>query len=292
MIYPVDDNQLVTPQMLQEQCAFGGANPEDFAQQIWGSSNSEYNSQHRIITAQDYNNWYGSFEESPTVGYANNQCVPFSAFENYYQGMLSSVPTINVNSMGNTSGVNITHSGIVNVYLYSPDYKPRIWFAEESAYQLTVWNNKTGSNFIGERNCFLHDGIKLRTLTENRAGIAAYYNVDDSVNAFRYLDYNYNTGYTRLFTSTWYASVPSLTSTSYLSLIVNDSSAIWRDTYYYGQGWQVTSQVFDTHIQTNLGGNDYYYQIHSPIQLSSKTGTTTNIYIYTHSPWQNGSWVG
>jgi len=48
--------------------------------------------------------------------------------------MLSSVPTINVNSMGNTSGVNITHSGIVNVYLYSPDYKPRIWFAEESAY--------------------------------------------------------------------------------------------------------------------------------------------------------------
>lgn len=285
MIQPVDDNQLVTPQMLWEQCASGGIAPELFAQQAWGNSNSEYNSQHRIITAQDYNNWYGSFEGSPTTGYADNQCVPFSAFENHYQEVFSIIPTININSMGNTSGVNITHSGIVNVYLYSPNQKPRFWFAEESAYQLMVWNKQTGSNFIGERNCFLHDGIKLRTLTENRADIAKYYNVDDSVNAFRYLDYNYNTGYTRLLTSTWYASVPSLTSTSYLSLIVNDSTAVWRDTYYYGTSWDVTSYVFDTHIQTYLGGtHNGYYQIHSPIQLSSKTGTTTNIYIYVHIP--------
>ena len=270
MIYPVDDNQLVTIQQLWEQGDSGGAKPEDFASSVWGSSNSEYNSQHRIITAQDYNNFYGS--GGPTSGYANNQCVPFSAFENYYHSTLySEVPAINVSSMGNTSGVSITHSGIVNVYVYTPTCLLRTWFADYCTFQLMVWNNKTGSSFIGERNCYLYDNIKLRTLVDNR--------FKAEIKAFRSVDYNYTTGYERLFTSTWYASVPSLTSTAYLSFIINDTDGTWRGTYRHGTPFWTGSKVYSMHVQSNLGGNSNYYQVHSPVQLASKTGTTTNIYI-------------
>jgi hypothetical protein len=116
--------------------------------------------------------------------------------------------------MGSTSGVSITHSGIVNVYAYSPNKYIRLWYTNGWAYQLMCWNGKTGSSFIGDRNCYLYDNTKLRTLTDSRYGNEVALNT---------LDYNYTNGYVRLFTSSWYAALPSLKSTAYLSLIINDS---------------------------------------------------------------------
>lgn len=274
MIQPVDNNQLVTKQMLYQQGAIVHNDPEP----------TEYDRKHKIVTKQEASpidpvTW----DDINVSGYSSNQCMPFSVYYTYgIQPLTNGVTTINRTSMGNTSGVSITHSGIVNVYAYSPNIYFRRWYTWGWAYQLMCWNGQTGSGFIGERNCYLYDNTRLRTLTDSR------YTGDTLV--LNTLDYNYANGYVRLFTSPWYASLPSLTSTAYLSLIINDNEDQWNGNWMFGAypGF-LTSMCHTMHIQSNLGGSTYYYQLHNPIQLSTAKGTTTNIYlnITDESSWSS-----
>lgn len=263
MIQTVANNQLVTKQILFQQGAFVSNNPEP----------TEYDRKHKIVDKQncgilDPNTW----DPANIRGYATNECLTFSTCYTYgIKPILDGYPAINRTSMGTTSGVNITHSGVVNVYVYSPNIYFRRWFTDGYAYQLMCWNGKTGSSFIGERNCYLYDNTKLRTLTDSRY---------DDIKALSTVDYSYANGYVKLFTSSWYASVPSLTSTAYLSLIVNDSEDYWNGSWTVGAyPGALVGLYYSMHTQSNLGGQSYYYQLHNAVQLSTAKGTTTNIYI-------------
>lgn len=273
MIQPVDNNQLVTKQMLFQQGAMVSNNPEP----------TEYDRKHKIVDKQncgimDPNTW----DLVNISGYSSNQCVPFSACYTYgIQPIMTGYTTLNRTSMGSTSGVSITHSGVVNVYIYSPNFYFRRWYTDGYAFQLMCWNGKTGSSFVGERNCYLYDNTKLRTLTDARYG---------DIKSFNTVDYNYTNGYVRLFTSSWYAALPNLKSTAYLSLIINDSEDYWNGNWEVGSfPGAFTTLYYSMHTQSNLGGSTYYYQLHNAIQLSTAKGTTTNIYINTtdESSWSS-----
>lgn len=272
MIQPVDNNQLVTKQMLFQQGAFVSNTPEP----------TEYDRKHKIVDKQNCgilnpNTW----DPINISGYATNQCVPFSTCYTYgIQPIQAGYTTLNRTSMGSTSGVSITHSGVVNVYVYSPNIYFRRWFTDGYAYQLMCWNGKTGSSFIGHTNCYLYDNITLRKLTDSRS---------EDMKALSTLDYNYTNGYVRLFTSSWYTPVP-ITSTAYLSLVINDSADYWNGSWTVGAYPGALAQLYySMHTQTNIQGQSYYYQLHNPIQLSAATGTTTNIYLNTtdESSWSS-----
>lgn len=269
MIQSVSNNQLVTYQILEQQQSWSIAEQGDV-------SFSANDIEHRIVNVRQTDGY-------PFVGInvntQQNLCPPYYEFtidrQDAYYGS-PTYKTLNRTSMGSTSGVTISHSGIVNVYVKTPNHHPKVWWIEAGAFQIAVWNGKTGTAFVGDRNCYVYDNIRFRTLTDTRSGTI------DMSTFYRTLDRNYSNDYTRLFTTTWYSQIPSLTTTAYLSFIVNDSTTGWASRgYKLCTGESKINPTFATHTRLDLGGSghQHYYQLHSPVQLSTAKGTTTNIYI-------------
>lgn len=259
---------MVTPRYLAEhQCI--GTGSGTFAKGVWGSSNYAYNRDHRIMTKGDWNTYWSGSGGYTEIGsaYSTNQCVPFGAFDTFYYVYPWSAGSImNRTSRGSTS-VNITHYGVVSVYVKSPLFELRNWRIENGAeLQVMLWNGSTGSSFVGEPNCYVYytSQVTLADLTNPKS------------NTYHTVDYNYSTGYARLFTLPFYDNIPSLTrnGTIYLSIVLDGSGyEDFNINSYGGAEMYFKNSIMD---YTDFRGSNYY-QIHNKVPVYCSNGNCGNV---------------